>query len=181
MGRPLCDVIGRPGDDDPSFYFKHIPTCVIRPPQKMTDAECCARAQPFCIWYIWKSAQKNQNIKKGKSVLLLPDRRETTPGCAGATSHPSSPVTWYCHISITLYTHTRIERKRDINVPIGIPFLYSLLSCVAFSLSRRFPFRFFFLLVLPSYIFISLLLSYVGSPPTLLSVIRGIGGNEKFS
>ena len=74
--------------------------------QKVTDAEfgsTCAQVY-FWIEIIAVGREEREREKKKSLVSSLAGllRRATTPCSA---SHPSSPVTWYCHISITLYTN----------------------------------------------------------------------------
>lgn len=72
MGRPLCDVIGRPGDDDPSFYFKHIPTCVIRPPPKNDRCRVLRPRTTFLYLIYLKIGTKKSKYKKGKIGFAPP-------------------------------------------------------------------------------------------------------------
>lgn len=52
-----------------------------------------------------KEKKKKKKRIPSRWVLVLFFRTVRPPPFARA-SHPSSPVTWYCHISITLYTST---------------------------------------------------------------------------
>jgi hypothetical protein len=49
-----------PGDD-PSFYFKHIPTCVIRPPKKW-QMQSVAPAHNLFVFHIFENRQKKIKI-----------------------------------------------------------------------------------------------------------------------
>lgn len=153
MGRPLCDVIAAAPAMMIRLSISNIFRRVLFVPPKNDRCRVLRPRTTFLYFIYLKIGTKKSKYKKRENRFCS-SRIAVRPPLdvyvyAGATSHPSSPVTWYCHVSITLYTHTDVERKRDINVPIGIPFLYSFLSCAAFSLSRRFPFRFFFFFFFP--------------------------------
>lgn len=76
---------------------------------------------------MWGKRKKKKKEKKripSRWVLVLFFRTVRPPPFARA-SHPSSPVTWYCHISITLYTST----NRDSVSFFFFSFSFSLFSC----------------------------------------------------
>ena len=143
----------------------------------MTDAECCAGACNIRFKKISKRiAARNIKIIFKKSAVR-PPLDGYAAGANISSIFTSDLILPYINHTLYTHTHTHVERAREIclNVPIGIPFRYSIhfTSAVFCSLSSVYI-SFFSSSSCLFYFIISLLLSYVGSlpsPPTLLPVI----------
>ena len=81
------------------------------------------------------------------------------PPLVARASHPSSPVTWYCHISITLYTHIYANRDSVFYFSLSCMSPYVIVKLKTARIHFPVVGFFFSVFLLPVCIFISLLSS----------------------
>ena len=120
--------------------------------------------------------KKKYIIKKKKTIPIyilvapVPYGGDYTvrPPLVARASHPSSPVTWYCHISITLYTHIYANRDSVFYFSLSCmsPYVivklktarihFPVVGFFFFCLSTALLYFYFIIIIIPSFLISSL-------------------------